>query len=276
VCLEYDKSRRQQCKPWLRWRSKRSLGWVPFNTGYVALRDGAFVFRGERYEVWLHRSLPEGKIGAGSFSQDARGRWYINCPVKVGETMLAEAPCVGVDLGLKDLATLSTGERIEAPNFYRKSELKLGKAQRARKSKRVRAIHAKVANRRREFLHQETNKILKKYGFIVVGDVSSTKLSRTRLAKSVLDAGWSTFKDMLSWKLRLRGGGMLLEVSEQYTSQVCSGCGSLPASRPRGIADLGMREWCCDDCGTVHDRDVNAARNILRAGLRTLVGGARV
>ena len=190
--------------------------------------------------------------------------------------MLAEAPCVGVDLGLKDLATLSTGERIEAPNFYRKSELKLGKAQRARKSKRVRAIHAKVANRRREFLHQETNKILKKYGFIVVGDVSSTKLSRTRLAKSVLDAGWSTFKDMLSWKLRLRGGGMLLEVSEQYTSQVCSGCGSLPASRPRGIADLGMREWCCDDCGTVHDRDVNAARNILRAGLRTLVGGARV
>src|SRR5262249_10054721 len=86
VCLQYDKSRRQHKRPWLRWRSRRSLGWVPFSTGHVAHRDGGFVFRGERYEVWLHRPLPEGaRIGAGSFSQDTRGRWYINCPVEVSE-----------------------------------------------------------------------------------------------------------------------------------------------------------------------------------------------
>ena len=86
VCIQYDKSRCQHKKPWLRWRSRRSLGWVPFNTGHVQLRDGAFVFRGERYEVWLHRPLPEcARIGAGSFSQDTRGRWYINCPVEVCE-----------------------------------------------------------------------------------------------------------------------------------------------------------------------------------------------
>lgn len=93
------------------------------------------------------------------------------------------------------------------------------------------------------------------------------------MAKSVHDAGWSDFKRMLSYKA-IRHGGMFLEVSEAYSTQVCSECGSLPASRPKGIADLGIREWTCDDCGTVHDRDVNAARNILRTGQRALDEGA--
>lgn len=271
VCLQYDKSRRQQKKPWLRWRGRKSLGWVPFNTGHVAQRDGGFVFRGERYEVWLHRPLPEGaKIGAGSFSQDTRGRWYINCPVEVAEATEAPLRCVGIDLGLKDLATLSTGEKIEMPRLYRKSEARLAMAQRARKTKRARAIHAKVANRRKDFLHKASANLAKEYGLIVVGDVSPSKLTQTSMAKSVLDAGWARFKDMLSWKLRLRSGGMLLEVSEHLTSQVCSECGSLPPSRPKGIADLSKRMWCCDDCGTEHDRDCNAARNILRVGLNTL------
>jgi transposase len=95
------------------------------------------------------------------------------------------------------------------------------------------------------------------------------------MAKSVLDAGWADFKTMLSWKSRLRGGGMLLEVNEAYTTQVCSECGCLPPSRPKGIADLRIREWTCDECGAVHDRDTNAAKNILRVGLHALVEGAR-
>ena len=86
------------------------------------------------------------------------------------------------------------------------------------------------------------------------------------MAKSVHDAGWSRFRDMLAWKLRLRSGGMLLEVSELLTTQTCSRCGRLPSSRPTGIAGLGIREWTCDDCGTAHDRDVNAAKNILAVG----------
>jgi putative transposase len=275
VCLEFDKSRRQQKKPWLRWRGKRSLGWVPFNTGHVQLRDGAFIFRSERYDVWLHRELPEGvKIGAGSFSQDARGRWYINCPVEVAEATQAPLKYVGIDLGLKALATLSTGEKVEAPQFYRKSEAKLATVQRARKSKRVRTIHAKVTNRRKDFLHKASNKLAKEYGLIVVGNVSPSKLAKTQMAKSVLDAGWADFKRMLSYK-SIRNGGSTLEVSEAYSSQCCSECGCLPASRPKGIADIGIREWRCDDCGAVHDRDVNAARNILRLGLETLVEGAR-
>ena len=276
VCLQYDKSRRQQKKPWLRWRSKRSLGWLPFNTGHVQLRDGAFVFRGERYDVWLHRDLPEGaKIGAGSFSQDTRGRWYINCPVEVVEATQAPLKYVGIDLGLKDLAALSTGEKITAPQFYRQSEAIFANAQRRKKTKRVRAIAAKIANRRKDFLHKASTKLAKEYGLIVVGNVSPSKLAQTTMAKSVLDAGWSRFKDMLAWKLRLRSGGMLLEASERFSTQVCSKCGCLPSSRPRGIADLGIREWACDDCGAVHDRDVNAARNILRIGLDALAEGAR-
>src|SRR5215472_1188930 len=185
VCLQYDKSRRQHRKPWLCWRSRRSLGWIPFNTGHVQFRDGGFVFRGERYDVWLHRPLPkDAKIGAGSFSQDSRGRWYINCPVEVEEATQAPLKRVGIDLGLKQLATLSTGEKIEIPGFYRKSEEKLGKSQHARKTKRVRTIHAKVANRRRDFLHKESAKLAKKYGLIVVGDVSPSKLAQTNMAKS--------------------------------------------------------------------------------------------
>jgi putative transposase len=274
VCLQYEKSRKQHKKPWLKWRSKRSLGWVPFNTGHVQLRDGAFVFRRERYDVWLHRDLPEGaKIGAGSFSQDTRGRWYINCPVEVAEATQAPLKYVGIDLGLKELAVLSTGEKIEAPQLYRKSEAVLAMAQRRRKTKRVKAIAAKVANRRKDFLHKASSKLVNEYGLIVVGDVSSTKLAQTNMAKSVLDAGWSSFRDMLSWKVRLRSGGMLLEVNERFTTQTCSKCGCLPPSRPKGIAGLSNRMWRCDDCGADHDRDHNAARNILRIGLDTLRGG---
>jgi len=165
VCIQYDKSRRQHKKPWLRWRSRRALGWVPFNTGHVAYRDGGFVFRGERYEVWLHRPLPEGaRIRAGSFSEDTRGRWYINCPVEVSEGVCLPGSWrwtrnVGIDLGLKDLATLSSGEKVQVPKFYRRSEERLATVQRARKTKRARAIHAKIANRRKDFLHKASAKL---------------------------------------------------------------------------------------------------------------------
>jgi putative transposase len=273
VCLEYDKSRRQHRKPWLRWRGRKSLGWVPFNTGHVAFRDGAFVFRGETYRVWLDRPIPESaRIGAGSFNQDSRGRWYLNVPVEVETANVASIEKVGIDLGLASLAALSTGEKIEAPRFYRKSEAALATIQRARKTKRAKAIHAKVRNRRKNFLHKESTKLAKEFGLIVVGDVSPSNIARSRFAKSVLDAGWADFKQMLSYKA-IRHGGSTLEVCERMTSQTCSECGSLPASRPKGIAGLRIREWCCDDCGAVQDRDVNAARNILRCGLASLAEG---
>lgn len=273
VCLEYAKSRRQQRKPWLRWRGKKSLGWVPFNTGHVRFGDGAFVFRGETYRVWLDRPIPDGAtIGAGSFNQDSRGRWYLNVPVEVETANVASIDKIGIDLGLSFVVALSNGETIAAPQFYRKSEAALATAQRARKTKRVRRIHAKARNRRKDFLHKTSERIAKEYGFIVIGDVSPSKIARSRFAKSVLDAGWADLKQMLTYKA-IRHGGSTLEVSERWTSQTCSKCGSLPASRPKGIAGLCKRVFDCDDCGAVCDRDVNAARNILGCGLASLVAG---
>jgi transposase len=272
LCKQYDISRHQDRKPWLNWRkskgARRSLGWIPFNQQAIQFRNGGFAFRGEIYDVFLHRPLPDNaKIGCGSLCEDSRGRWYINVPVEVPQAVQAANARGGIDLGLKTLATLSCSDKIPMPAFYRAHEATLATSQRARKSKRVRAIHAKIRNRRKDFLHKVTTP---QYGFIAIGDVSPSKLVRTNMAKSVLDV-----VTMLSWKQRLRGGGMCLEVCEHLTTQTCSQCGCLPPSRPRGIAGLRIREWPRDDCGAVHDRDVNAARNILRAGPRTLVEGAR-
>lgn len=275
VCRAYDDARKTQEKAWLRWRSRKSLGWVPFNTGHVLFDGECFVFRGVRYEPMHLRDFlsPGMRFGAGSFNADARGRWYINLPVEVECDESRFENVVGIDLGLKDLATLSTGAKIEAPRFYRKTEIALASAQRACKTKRTRAIHAKARNRRKDFLHKAANGIVREFGTIIVGDVSSKKLAKTRMAKSVHDAGWAGFKNMLSYKAIMRGG-RLIEVSEAMSSQTCSACGCLPPSRPRGIAGLGIRQWVCSDCGAEHDRDVNAARNIARVGLDTLVAGA--
>jgi putative transposase len=275
VCRAYVDARRTHRKSSLRWRGRKSLGWVPFNTGHVSFDGEYFTFRGVTYETMHLRDLltPGIKIGAGSFNADAKGRWYINCPVEVECADRAPVARVGIDLGLKALATLSTGDKIEIPQFYRKSEQRLATVQRAHKTKRVRAIHAKIANRRKDFLHKASARLAKEYGLIVIGDVSPSRLAKTRMAKSVLDAGWASLKHQLSYK-SIRNGGSVLQVSEAWTTQTCSACGTIPTSRPQGIAGLSDRMWCCDDCGTVHDRDVNAAHNILAVGLNSLIGGA--
>lgn len=275
VCRQYDHSRKQQKKPWLRFRGRKSLGWVPYKKGYVrVLEPGKFKFYGRIYETMHWRELPVGAvILGGSFNQDARGRWYINCLVETPEGTVSTGGPVGIDLGLKNLATLSTGEKIEAPQHYRRLQDKFGKAQRATKKKLARSISAKIGNCRRDHLHKASARIALAHSIIVVGNVSSEKLARTRMAKSVLDAGWSTFRNQLSYKA-IRHGGTFIEVNEAYTTQTCSSCGSLPEGRPEGIAGLGIRQWQCGDCGATHDRDVNAALNIARLGLETLVEGA--
>ena len=105
-----------------------------------------------------------------------------------------------------------------------------------------------------------------------MGNVSSQALIKTKMAKSVLDAGWSTLKTMLEYKSH-QAGIVFEEVNEAYTTQTCSCCGAIPASSPKGRAGLGIREWICSDCGAVHDRDTNAAKNILAAGHRRLAAG---
>jgi IS605 OrfB family transposase len=274
VCLKYVKSRSAKHRPWLRFRGRHSLGWVPFHQKCVRFDGDGFIFRGTRYQPMHLRDIPEGLLPrGGSFSQDSKGHWYINVTTDVTCTSDATDARVGVDLGLKSLLTLSDGRSVEAPRFYRQSEAAIATATRRRKTKRLRAIHAKIANRRQDFIHKLSNQLTKEYGLIVVGDVSPSKLARTRMAKSVYDASWSDLKAKLLYK-SIRNGGTFLEVSECYTTQTCSSCGSKDApERPRGTAGLSKRGWRCE-CGAVHGRDQNAAINILRAGLGTLEAGA--
>lgn len=274
VCKQYARSREAKRKAWLRFRGRKSLGWVPFNTGHVSIVGQTFKFRGRIYEPMHWREFPkDAAIGAGTFSQDSSGHWYINCPVETPMQDAAPESAIGFDLGLKTLATGSDGRKIANLRHYRAWEERLGKAQRANKKRLARKIHRKIKNARADQMHKATAELARNHDIIVVGNVSASKIARTRMAKSVLDASWSDFRSKLSYKA-MRHGGIFLEVDERMSTQTCSCCGGLPGERPKGIAGLGIREWTCGDCGTVHDRDVNAARNILARGLASLAEGA--
>ena len=247
-------------------------------------REGdAFRFAGNTFRVFNSRALPAGKIKDGtSFARDSRGNWFLNIVIEVEVAAQVRPPVrgVGIDLGLKDFATLSTGEKIEARRIYRGAEQALAVAQRAHKKSRVKAIHARIANRRNDFHHQLSTRQVREFDYIAVGNVNAAGLARTSMAKSVFDAGWSSFRSQLAYKA-VRHGAWFEEVNESYTTQTCSSCGTLPDSRPKGIAGPGIRDWVCSECGCVHDRDVNAARNILnkfasRAGHGTPAVGSPV
>jgi IS605 OrfB family transposase len=277
VCEQYAKSRSQKKLPFLRYRSRnRSLGWVPFKGRDLKREGDAFRFAGHTFRVFNSRPLPDGKIkDGGSFARDRRGNWFLNIVIDVDTGVRgARLPVrgVGIDLGLKDFATFSTGEKIEARGIYLGAEQALAIAQRAKKKRRVAVIHAQIANRRRDFHHKLSARLVAEFDYIAVGNVNAAQLARTSMAKSVLDAGWSSFRNMLKYK-SIATGAWYEEVDERFTSQTCSSCGALPDSRPKGIAGLGIREWQCRDCGCVHDRDRNAALNILRRGRATLVVG---
>ena len=280
VCEDYAKARKQFKKAKLRWRvsnpqsSKYSLGWIPFKARALQYKAGQIAFAGQKFSLWDSYGLADYELRAGSFSEDSRGRWYLNVVVKVQAKGSSATASVGIDLGLKEVAVASNGQRIEG-RFYRKLEADLGIAQRAHKKRRVKAIHAKIANQRKDALHKFSTALVRENAAIFVGDVASSKLVKTKMAKSTLDAGWASLKTMLEYKSH-QAGIVFEVVNESYTTQTCSCCGSIPASSPKGRAGLRIREWVCSGCGAVHDRDINAARNILAAGHRRLAEGITV
>jgi len=272
VCEQFVKSRNlhNKCPRFRRsGGSRRSLGWVPFKRQSRQVTPGSVTYLGNTFRFFgaKKRPLPETARG-GCFAEDARGHWWVCLHVEAVNLPQAPNVAVGIDLGLRTLATLSTGEKIAAPRTYRLYEDKLIVAQRANNRTRVRALHAKIVNARRDHMHKWTTRIARAHRQIFVGNVSSSQLSRTRMAKSVHDAGWSMSRNTLRYKAS-RHGGMFQEIDEvsTFTTQICSTTGMLPPERPRGIADLGVREWGCSACGEIHDRDVNAAQNILALGL---------
>ena len=242
--------------------TKRALGWIPFQQQSRQLAGNSVIYLGKRYR-WFgnkRRSLPETAKG-GAFIEDALGRWWVCFHVEADCERLAISGQIGIDLGLKTLATLSDGTKLENLRHRATWAQKLAKAQRARNKRRAAAIHTRIANARRDHLHKITTALAARYALIAVGNVNAKRLARTRMAKSVLDAGWSTFRNMLRYK-----SPGYMEVDERFTTQVCSCCGSISGSSPKGMGALGIREWRCSDCGEIHDRDVNAAQNILKLG----------
>jgi putative transposase len=272
VCLRYAKSRLQHNRPYLRYRGKKSLGWIPVKGCDLYRHGDAFRFARNTFRVFNSRPLPEGKIKDGTnFSQDAKGNWFLNIVIEVADAPAREIKAgVGIDLGLKDFATFSTGEKIDNPRHFRELEEKLAIANRANKRRQAANIHARIANARRDFHHKLSTRIVREFDYIAVGNVNAARLVKTSMAKSVNDAGWSSFRDMLRYKA-IAHGAAFEEVNEVFTTVTCSACGS--RSGPKATAGLRIREWVCSDCGTEHDRDTNAALNILRLGHQALAGG---
>ena len=244
---------------------------MPFKASGIKQVDEGFKCGGHIYRVWLSRPVP-GRIKCGSFAQDALGHWFINLCIDIACVADCGPGEIGIDLGLKTTATMSDGQKYDGLRAYRAIEPKLGIAQRAHKKKRVKALHAKAKNRRLDGLHKLSTQLVGDNKRVAVGNVSSKALARTKMAKSVYDAGWGLLRGMLRYKTLARGA-TYLEIDEYLSSQLCSHCGSLPDSRPRGIAQLRIREWVCTSCGQGHDRDINAARNILALGSERPIEG---
>ncbi|MFD6327841.1 RNA-guided endonuclease InsQ/TnpB family protein [Streptomyces sp. NPDC058442] len=220
--------------------------------------------------------------------KDAAGRYFASFVVDTDpdadlSRMPASDRAVGIDLGLVHFAVLSDGTKIDSPRFLRRAEKKLKKAQRAlsRKQKgsnnrekarrKVARAHARVADARREFHHQLSTQLIRENQTVAVEDLAVSGLARTRLAKSIHDAGWSQFVHMLAYKARRYGRSFVKVGRFEPTSQVCSACGHRDGPKP-----LHVREWTCTVCGTVHDRDHNAAKNVKAAGLAVTACGAPV
>jgi putative transposase len=226
-------------------------------------------------EVRWSRGLPAVPSSV-TVIKDAAGRYFASFVVTVDPTPLPEAAAeCGIDLGLGHFAVLDDGTKVAAPRFLRRAEKKLKRAQRdlSRKEKgsnrrekarvKVARAYARVTDARRDFHHKLSTRVIRENQAVYVEDLSVRGLVRTRLAKSVHDAGWSAFVNMLEYKAKLYGRDFRRIGRFEPTSQVCSSCGVKDGPKP-----LSVRAWQCRECGAVHDRDVNAARNILALGRR--------
>jgi putative transposase len=239
-------------------------------------------------KVKWSRTLPAAPTSV-TVIQDAAGRFFASFVVgtdpAADQARMPETDrTIGIDLGLTHFAVLSDGTKIDSPRFLRRAEKKLRKAQqelsrkqkgsknRAKARLKVARAHAKVADARREFHHQLSTKLISENQGIAVEDLSVAGLARTKLAKSVHDAGWAQFIGMLAYKAQRYARTLLTIGRFTPTSQTCHACGAVDGPKP-----LHVREWTCSACGTVHDRDHNAALNIKQAaGLAVSACGAPV
>src|SRR5882757_1862580 len=205
VNAEFANRRKQFKKARLRWRvshgSRRSRGWVPFKATQLRRKGKSLRFAGKAFRVFERELLEDVRWKSGCFAQDSVGDWWLCLPVAVEAAQrVAPKEEVGIDLGLEHIATTSDGEKLLSRHFYRNIEKKIAAAQRRGHKRQAKRLHRTAARRRKEALHRFSTKLVREYQNIVVGDVSSRKLIKTRMAKSVLDAGWGILKTQLQYE----------------------------------------------------------------------------
>ncbi|MFE9920741.1 RNA-guided endonuclease InsQ/TnpB family protein [Streptomyces sp. NPDC005774] len=268
---------------------KKSRRSAEYTTSGFRFREGKLTLAkmAEPLDLVWSRPLPEGATPSTvTVSQDAAGRWFVSmlCEDPTVKPLPAADTAVGVDVGLEHLLTLSTGEKITNPRHERRDRTRLAKAQRnlAKKARgdganrrkariRVAKIYARITDRRRDGLHKLTTRLVRENQTIVIEDLTVRNMVKNHmLARAISDASWSEFRSMLEYKATWYGREVIAVDRFFPSSKLCSACGTLRKKMP-----LHVRTWTCD-CGTTHDRDVNAAKNLLAAGLAVSVCGAGV
>ena len=225
---------------------------MPLKAASLKRKGKSVRFCGKTLRVFEPERLEGVKWKQGHFAQDAVGDWWLSLPIEVPvDESVAPLEKVGIDLGLKEIAVTSDDARCEKSRFYRGIEQKIAQAQRRGHRRKAKFLHRRAANRRKDALHKFSRQLVDQYQKIVVGDVSSTQLVKTRMAKSVLDAGWGMLRGFLQYKSQQAGRTFQI-VNERYTSCTCSNCDSITG--PRGVNGLHVRRWTCAACGVSHDR----------------------
>ena len=240
----------------------------------------------EPLNIRWSRTLPKAaKLTTVTVSKDTAGRYFVS--LLCDDTVAAKPEVtgqVGIDLGLTHFAVLSTGEKIAAPNTFRQHEARLAKLQRrlAKKTKgsknrakaklKVAKAHATIADCRKDFLHKLSTRLINENQVIAVETLAVKNMVKNRsLSKSISDAGWAEFVRQLQYKAAW-SGRQLIGIDRWYpSSKRCNGCGHTVTKLP-----LNIRTWVCPECKTTHDRDINAARNILAAGLAVSAHGETI
>ncbi|MEV0054038.1 RNA-guided endonuclease TnpB family protein [Saccharopolyspora shandongensis] len=264
---------------------KKSRQSAEYTKSAFKWRDGqlALAKMREPLNIVWSRPLPEGaEPSTVTVSRDAAGRWFVSILVETAVDHLpATDSAVGVDAGIESLLTLSNGEKVTNPRHERRDRQRLAKAQRelARKQKgsnnrskarlKVARAHARITDRRRDHLHKVTTRLVRENQTVVIEDLNVRgMLKNGKLARAISDASWSEFRSMLEYKAHWYGRGVLAVDQWFPSSKTCSACGKLAESMP-----LQVRLWTCTGCDATHDRDVNAAKNILAAGLAVAACG---
>ena len=232
--------------------------------------------------IKLHRQLPENsKIKSATIERKPSGKYYISLCIEyesqILDTKLDKNKSVGLDYSSHDFYVDSEGNRANYPKFYRNNQKKLARAQRRLSRKKlgsnnynkqkikVAGVHEKIANSRNDFLHKTSANLANSYDYICVEDINLRSISKClKLGKSTLDNGFGIFRNYLQYKLEQKGKKIIKICKFEPSTIICSKCG---AYHKDVVNSLSVREWTCPDCGTHHDRDINAAKNILKIGL---------